>query len=112
MKVIIYAGTEFLTGDDIATALLEYSESLGEAHSAHIVEIPVRESDGSTVPATFLVGPASQIVVKNGPDGEAEITAPEIVAELERMTREQRPVARPPHDQDVADVQLRWSDEF
>lgn len=109
MKVIIYAGSEFVTGDDIAAALLEYSESLGEAHSAHIVEIPVRERDGSTVPAAFLVGPASQIVIKAAPDGTPELTSPEVVAKLERMTREQRPVARVAHDDDD---QLRWGEEF
>ncbi|NYF17357.1 hypothetical protein HDC37_002185 [Microbacterium sp. AK009] len=109
MKVIVYAGSEFLTGDDLATALLEYSESLGAAHAAHIVEIPVREPDGSTVGATFLVGPASQIVVKDAPLSGAELSAPDVVAQLQSLTREQRPVMRVASESGEG---LHWGEEF
>lgn len=109
MKIIVYAGSEFLTGDDVAAALLDYSESLGAAHAAHIAEIPVREPDGSTINATFLVGPASQIVVKDAPLTGSELTAPAVVAQLKSLTREQRPVMRVASDPREG---LNWGDEF
>ena len=65
MQMIMYAGEEFVTGDAIADALLAYGRALGQEERAEIVEIPVREDDGSTATAKFLIGPASQIVAKD-----------------------------------------------
>ncbi|MDF2508632.1 MAG: hypothetical protein K0Q52_2491 [Microbacterium sp.] len=86
MRSIVYGGDEFLTGDDIADALLEYSRALGDEDRAEIIEIPVREKDGTVVSAKFLIGPASQIVAKaisgNGP----ELEDPELVRRLQALT--------------------------
>jgi hypothetical protein len=87
MQVITYAGGEFLTGDDIADALLEYSRALGEEDQAQLVQIPVREPDGSQTTARFLIGPASQIVAKAVPSGVDELVNDEVVARLRRLTR-------------------------
>ena len=38
---IVYAGEELMTGDEIAQALLKYSEALAEQGSASTVEIPI-----------------------------------------------------------------------
>ncbi len=87
MQTIIYAGDEYLTGDDIANALLAYSRALGEDDRAEIVEIPVREEDGSIVTAKFLIGPASQIVAKTASDSGTEIEDPDLVRRLQELTR-------------------------
>lgn len=87
MQKIIYAGDEYLTGDAIADALLGYSRALGDDVRAEIVEIPVRERDGSIVKAKFLIGPASQLVTKAVPDGGPEIEDAELVEHLRQMTR-------------------------
>lgn len=87
MQTIIYGGDAYLTGDDIADALLAYGRALGEEVRAELVEIPVREPDGAVVTAKFLIGPASQIVAKEMPDGGPELEDPELVERLRTLTR-------------------------
>ena len=87
MQMIVYAGGEFLTGDEIAAALLEYSRALGQEDTAQIVEIPIAEGDGSRGTARFLIGPASQIVTKSVRADSGELIDPEVVDRLRRMTR-------------------------
>lgn len=87
MQVIMYGGEEFLTGDEIADALLGYSRALGQEEQAEIVEIPVREDDGSTVSARFLIGPASQIIAKDVSDPGPELEDHDLVVRLRELTR-------------------------
>ncbi len=86
---IVYAGTEFLTGDAIARALVEYSRALARAGSSESIEVPIRDANGNLESAVFLVGPASQIVARHvESDGAAELTDEAVVSEL--TTRTQR----------------------
>lgn len=87
MHIIIYAGDEYLTGDEIADALMAYGRALSDEVRAEIVEIPVREPDGSVVSAKFLIGPASQIVAKSVPAQGSELEDDELVARLHRLVR-------------------------
>jgi hypothetical protein len=87
MQKIVYAGGEFLTGDEIATALLEYSRALGQEDTAQIVEIPIVEQDGSRGTAKFLIGPASQIVIKSARTGFEELTDHDVVERLRSLAR-------------------------
>lgn len=87
MQLIMYAGGEFLTGDEIADALLEYSRALGEEDKAQLVQIPIRDSDGTQTTARFLIGPASQIVAKSVSSGSDELVDEEVVARLRSLTR-------------------------
>src|SRR5918994_3245655 len=87
MQVIVYAGGEFLTGDEIAAALLEYSRALGQEDTAQIVEIPIAEGDGSLATARFLIGPASQLVTRSVRADSGELVDAEVVARLRRLTR-------------------------
>ena len=87
MQVIVYAGGEYMTGDAIATALLEYSRALGQEETAQIVEIPIVADDGSRAEAKFLIGPASQIVLKSVRTGLDELVDHEVVNRLRRLTR-------------------------
>lgn len=104
MKRVIYAGSEFLTGDEIASALLRYSAALAEVGEAETVTIPAVEDDGSVGSVDLLVGPASQIVAIPAGRGTTELVDAGIVAELEARTRRLRPVAvmdpEPPTDTD------------
>lgn len=93
MKIIVYAGTELMTGDDIADAVLDYSAALAQEGAAETIEIPILESDGRRSSAIILVGPASQIVAKGALSTAEEIVDVELVATLERRTRSHRPVA-------------------
>ncbi|WP_407359915.1 hypothetical protein [Microbacterium sp. LBN7] len=87
MQLIMYGGEEFLTGDEIADALLAYGRALGDEVRAEIVEIPVREDDGSVVTAKFLIGPASQIVSKSVVGRGAELEDGDLVRHLQDLTR-------------------------
>lgn len=87
MQKIAYAGNEYLTGDEIADALLAYSRALGDDDRAEVIEIPVRERDGSVVAAQFLIGPASQIVATAASDDGPELRDEELVQRLRRLTR-------------------------
>lgn len=84
--MIMYAGGEFLTGDEIANALLGYSRALGDENRAEIVEIPVRDSEGTVETARFLIGPASQIVARSVSGYGEELEDPDLVRRLSRLT--------------------------
>jgi hypothetical protein len=87
MKTITYAGESFVTGDEIALAVLEYARALARSGTADTVDIPVRNAAGDVVVATLLIGPASQIVAEDGEDSGDELRDDEVVAELSRRTR-------------------------
>lgn len=95
MKVLIYAGGEYVTGDEIAVALMEYSEALAEAGDAANIEIPIIGDDDKRESATFLVGPASQIVAKDADAPGDELVDEEVVTRLRALTRALHPVALP-----------------
>ena len=87
MKRVIYAGSEFLTGDDIAIALLSCCRVLAEAGESEMVTIPARERAGSTTTVTVLIGPASQIVVMDAPWSGGELADPATVDRLREIER-------------------------
>jgi hypothetical protein len=91
MKLIIYAGEHYLTGDEIARALVEYGQALAEQGTAESVTVPIREPDGSDATAIFLVGPASQIVVKSVTSGQQELLDDDTVQEIRNRIRRLRP---------------------
>jgi hypothetical protein len=91
VKLVIYAGEQYLTGDEIAHALVDYSQALAENDTAESVTIPIREPDGSGGTAVFLVGPASQIVVKSVTSGQEELIDVDTVEEIRARIRRLRP---------------------
>ena len=108
MKRVIYAGSEFVTGDDITAALLGCGQALAEAGEAEAVTVPTRELDGSVVEITVLIGPASQMVARDADSGGEELIDEVAVARLNSIQRRLRPVAvidlPPSHDD--------WDDEI
>lgn len=94
MKALIYAGSEFLTSDAIADALLEYGAALAEGRAAATVEVPIVDAAGTVTTAVFLLGPASQIVAREVDTGVIEPDRPEVVEHLEGLTRRLHPTAR------------------
>lgn len=87
MKRIIYAGTEIVTGDEIARTLLRLSEALARSGWAETVTIPILNENGTRGSASVLVGPASQIVTFDTDTGFAEMLDPPAVAELRDRIR-------------------------
>ena len=96
MHRVHYAGGSVLTGDAIASALLEYAAALGRHATSATVEIPVREDDGERGIAQVLVGPASQFVSVHEPEALAEIEDRDLVERLATATRELAPVTGSP----------------
>jgi len=93
VKLIVYAGAELLTGDDIAAGVLRYCEALAGSVVAEVIEIPVREADGSLSRTTLLVGPTSQMVVKDIRSEFEEVVDLDVMRRLAERTRAQQPVA-------------------
>ncbi len=91
VMTIVYAGEELMTGDEIAQALLKYSQALAEKGSASTVEIPILSDDGTRSTATVLVGPASQIVARPVESSFAELRDPRVVEQLAALTSDLRP---------------------
>ena len=93
MKVLIYAGSEFMTSDTIADALMRYSEALTEGQNAGTIDVPIVEADGTSSTASFLVGPASQIVAKPVVSQFADPIDAAVLARIEAATRGLHPTA-------------------
>lgn len=93
MKIIMYSGAELLTGDDIAIGVLRYCEALAGSVVAEIIEIPVREPDGSVSRVMLLVGPTSQIIAKEAKSEWGELVDPDVMRRLGERTRAQRNIA-------------------
>ena len=93
MKKVIYAGTEFLTGDKIAAALMRCSEALADAGQAETVTVPALGEDGSVIEVMVLIGPASQIVAQDSETDHAELVDDDVVAALEAKAQRLTPVA-------------------
>ena len=108
MKRVTYAGSEFVTGNDIAAALLGCGQALAEAGEAEAVTVPIRELDGSVGEVTVLIGPASQMVARDADSDDDELVDDGAVARLNSIQRRLRPVAvidlPPSHDD--------WDDEI
>jgi hypothetical protein len=113
MERIYYAGDRFLTGTDVAKALVEYAAALARQGSAAAIEIPVRHVDGTPGIVNFLVGPASQIVTESVEGDGAEIVDESLVERLRTLTAElspMHPVARPTSDSESISG-YDWTDE-
>jgi hypothetical protein len=115
MQRIYYAGEHFLTGTDIANALVSYAAALAQRGSADAVEIPVRheDQDARTVVMNFLVGPASQIMAEEvDAPGSEEIRDDELVTRLRSLTADLAPmhpvIQSTPLERDAG---YDWTDE-
>jgi hypothetical protein len=82
VRTVVYAGDSFVTGDDIAEALLRYAAALAGVSQAATVEVPVLRADGTIEYDTLLIGPASQILAHPGPADVDEIEDVRVVTDL------------------------------
>ncbi|MEV1129987.1 hypothetical protein [Agromyces sp. NPDC049794] len=116
MDRIYYAGDQFLTGTEIADALVAYAAALGRRGSTNSVEIPVRHpEDGRRGVVNFLIGPASQLVTERvGGAAADEIRDQELVKRLQQLTAELAPM-HPITNRGVPDAERQadfdWTDE-
>ncbi|OUE24301.1 hypothetical protein [Clavibacter michiganensis] len=87
VHIIRYADGRYLTGDDIARAVVECAEALAcEGTAAATVTVPVWLPEGGVGRVEILVGPASQIVVEPAGPAEDELRDPEAVARIRAIS--------------------------
>jgi len=67
MKDLLIAGTRFLTTDEIADSLLEYSGLLSQYHSIDLVRFPAIVG-GTSSQSSIALGAGSPLVVVDAPD--------------------------------------------
>ena len=113
MKLVIYAGGEYLTGDEIAEALIDLSEALADDGSAETIDLPFIDRDGTRQTASFLVGPASQIVAKTISEESEELRDPDAVERIQARIRglHATAAAAGPDDDDDAGAH-DWTDSL
>ncbi|HYP73537.1 MAG TPA: hypothetical protein VEP72_05560 [Microbacterium sp.] len=107
MERVAYAGEQFLTGSDIAHALIAYAQALSAAGEAGAVSIPIVDSRGEPGSAELLVGPASQLIATRLLTDLPDPTDAELLETLRQKTTELQartaPVAAPYVEQAAAE---------
>jgi hypothetical protein len=105
MERIHYADDSVLTGSDIAQSLLRYAAALARRGSSATVDIPTRKDDGTVGRASFLLGPASQMISEEEESGFDELVDDALVADFEeqiaKLGNPQAVAADQPHAEDV-----------
>lgn len=86
MRRVVYAGGAFYTGNEIASALMEYARELARNATADTVFVPARSIDGDAEDVEVLLGPASQLVSEPLTFVGPEILDEEFVSRLRRLS--------------------------
>jgi hypothetical protein len=89
-RIYFCTGTSFLTGDDLASAVLEYAWALAQHRRHDLVRLPTRALDGSQGSSTLLMGPESQISLEAVLTPLAEVVDPDLVLNLRLRTTQLR----------------------
>jgi hypothetical protein len=103
MRKIFYGGGAVLTGELTSKAVLRLSRALAVADKSDVIEFPMIVESGEIVTAHLIIGPSSEIASLPVAGSEAGLDDVEVIAELERRTRELQP-RRPVWDEEMRDV--------
>ncbi|GAB2976954.1 hypothetical protein [Frigoribacterium salinisoli] len=97
MQRLHYADGSFVTGDELATAVVRYARALARAGTADTVEVPILLDEGGFGRSQLLIGPASQLVLTPGDPDLPPLVDPVLVADIEarRVALAPAPVAEP-----------------
>lgn len=88
MKAVSYVGDTFLTGDEIAAAIIDYGVALANAGHADRIAVPAIGPTGTGI-YEILIGPASQLSAAPAPHAGPELEDEAFVADLRaRIARE------------------------
>ncbi len=102
MMTLHYASGTVLMADDVCEALLRYAQALAATQGSDVVTVPVIDPEREDATAEFLLGPASQLFATPEPDEPTPSSHPDVVAELDRLTRSTLPTALPEEPDAVA----------
>jgi hypothetical protein len=113
MQIIHYGGDTFLTGDDIAFAVVEYAKALALAESSATIGIPFQRDDTSIGHLELLGGPASQIVLESSTASDHELRDDALVASItQQIMLAEFDETRPIDVEDQADAALVIPDDY
>jgi hypothetical protein len=113
MQIIHYSSESYLTGDDIAFAVVEYAKALALAESSATIGIPFQREDTSIGHLELLIGPASQIVLESSSTPGPELRDDELVASITQETRRAQAGEDAPIDLDEqTDALLTIPDDY
>ena len=112
MRYLRYAGEAFLTGDDLAAAVMRLAEALASQHSTASIRIPVRMPDGATGEASMLLGPGTQLAMTPGPPVERELVDSTVLGEVESRIEQLTGAGQPARDPAVRAAVDRWYDDL
>jgi hypothetical protein len=99
MKHITFADKNFLVGDDIADAIVEYATVLGETQSADSIEITAIGADGDVVEATLFLSAGVPLVTETTTSTFPEPDNAETLAYIEgRLALHVNPMPVTPED--------------
>jgi hypothetical protein len=113
MQIIHYGEATYVTGDDIAHAVIEYAKALARAESSDTVVVPFRRADETDGRLELLIGPASQMVLEHADAEGEEILDSRLVEDIVRRIRVLTEVgARPIDIADQDDAVLVFPDDL
>ncbi|NUT58169.1 MAG: hypothetical protein HOQ00_04900 [Agromyces sp.] len=105
MHRIHYGAVAYLTGDEIARAVLDYAAVLVRTGDADVVALPVREPDHSLREVRMLLGVGMPIAATDiGPGNPEELHDEVLIADLGRRTAARRHTVRSLTPQEVGDL--------
>lgn len=84
-RIHFCSGTSFTTGDDIASALLEYAVAIARVQRFDLVHLPV-DHDDAIGSVSLVLGPTSQISAESMVTARPELRDPELVHWLRSRT--------------------------
>jgi hypothetical protein len=83
MKHLTFADKNFLVGDNLADAIIEYATALGERHTADSIDINAIGADGDEVSATLFLSTGVPLVAETTTSTLPEPNNDETVAYIE-----------------------------
>jgi hypothetical protein len=91
MKQITYAGKSFVTGTDLADAVMRLTAALGLSSETAGVTIPAMDENGHITTADLVLGPATEVLAIAIESDQEEIVDENVVAQLDERTRQLEP---------------------
>lgn len=92
MKHVTYADKSLLIGDEAADLLMSYATALGQTGGADAVTLRAIGIDGNDVEATFLLSPATVLIVETA---STSATEPDNIAAAGYLRQRVQALAEP-----------------
>jgi hypothetical protein len=91
MKRIYYGEADFLVGDEAADALVDYAVLMAKLGTADSVQVEVIGPDGNAEMASFVIGPATILMVETT---RSELSEPDNAAAIRYMAERTQELSR------------------